>query len=226
VPFRVGETLTYDVSWSLIPLTAGTAVATVREKRASFNSTAYYVVVEGRPTPMVASLYPLFYKMDSLIDVYGLLSQYGSLYSEEGSDRRTSTTRFDRAKRRAFFEHKTDTTVAADFAIPPETQDGLAVFYMIRGRAFKPGERLTIPVTDSGALYTTQVDVGTRLESVRVPHSEGMAWKLNVNLTDADNQPVWKNVALWISNDERRLPVKMQAELPVGAFILALKQAR
>ena len=175
---------------------------------------------------MVAALYPLFYKMDSLIDSYGLLSQYGSLYSEKGRIDACRPLGSIVQSGAPFFEHKTDTTVAADFAMPPETQDGLAVFYMIRGRAFKPGERLTIPVADSGALYTTQVDVGARLESVRVPHSETMAWKLNVSLTDADNQPVWKNVALWISNDERRLPVKMQAELPVGAFVLALRQAR
>ena len=54
VPFRVGETLTYDVSWSSF-VTAGTAVATVKEKKPSFNSTAYYIVAEGRPTREVAA---------------------------------------------------------------------------------------------------------------------------------------------------------------------------
>ncbi len=225
VPFKVGETLNYDVSWSLFPVTAGKAVATVREKKPSFDSTAYYIVVEGRPVPMVAAVYSVYYKMDTLLDSVGLLSQRGSLYSEERSDRRTSTTRFDRAKRRAFFEQKTDTTVAADFAVPVQTQDGLAAFYALRGRAFKAGDRVTIPVADSGSLYTTQVEVGP-LESVSVPFGRTNAWKLKLGITDAANQPVWKDIALWISNDARRLPVKMQAELPVGAFVLELREAR
>src|SRR6185295_10975987 len=67
VPFHVGETLTYDVSWSAY-VTAGTAVATVKEKKPSFNSTAYYIVAEGRPTPLVAKLYSLYYKLDTLLD--------------------------------------------------------------------------------------------------------------------------------------------------------------
>src|SRR5512135_857979 len=63
VPFHVGETLTYDVSWSSY-VTAGTAVATVKEKKSSYNSTAYYIVAEGRPTPLVEKLYSLYYKLD------------------------------------------------------------------------------------------------------------------------------------------------------------------
>lgn len=224
VPFKVGETLTYDVSWSSF-LVVGTAVTSVKGKKPSLNSTAYYVVVEGRPLPLVARLYALYYKMDSLIDAYGLLSQSGSLYSEEGSDRRTTTTRFDRGTRRAFFEHKTNTTISGDIPVPPQTQDGLAAFYSLRGRTFQSGERLTIPVANSGSLYTTQVEVGAP-EAVTVPLGQVSAWKLKVAITDAANQSVWKDIALWISNDARRLPVKMQVELPMGAFVLALREAR
>src|SRR3954447_2135571 len=50
VPFGVGETLDYDVGWSSY-LTAGTATLSVREKKPSYGSTAYYVVAEGGATP-------------------------------------------------------------------------------------------------------------------------------------------------------------------------------
>src|SRR6266568_2197071 len=96
VPFKVGETLTYDVSWSTF-LTAGTAVLTVQEKKPSYNSTAYYIVAEGRPTPLLAKLYSLYYKMDTLLDSFTLLPHRGSVYSEEGSKHRFKSTRFDRA---------------------------------------------------------------------------------------------------------------------------------
>ena len=224
VPFKVGETLTYDVSWSSF-LVAGTATTTVREKRPSYDSTAYYVAAEGRPLPMLARLYNLYYKMDALVDSRTLLSQRGSLYAEDGNERRVAATRFDRAKRRAFFELQTDETAKVDYAVPPETQDGLAVFYAIRTRSFKAGDRIVTPVADGGSLYTVSADVAA-VETVRVPLGEFSAWNLKASIVNAQGQAVWKDVAIWISNDARRLPVKLQAELPLGHFVLALRDAR
>ena len=53
VPFRVGEALTFDVSWSQF-ITAGTATTRVVEKKPSSGSTAYAIVADGRPVPLVA----------------------------------------------------------------------------------------------------------------------------------------------------------------------------
>ena len=222
VPFSVGETLTYDVSWSSF-IVAGTATVRVAEKKPSFNSTAYYIVVEGRPVPLVAKLYNLYYKMDTLLDSVTLLSQRGSLYSEEGTGRTLGATRFDRTARRAFYERQQDTTEKVDYAVPAGTQDGLAVLYALRGRVFKAGEAFDIPVADGGSLYTVRVQVGT-LGPVQVPVGQFTAWNLKVGITDAQSQPVWKNNEVWISNDARGLPVKLQAELPVGHFVLTLRE--
>jgi hypothetical protein len=220
VPFKVGETLSYDVSWSAV-LVAGNATARVVENKGD----AYALVVEGRPVPMLARLYNLYYRMESLLDSGTLLSQRGVLYSEEGSDKTTGTTRFDRSSRRAYYERQAEGTAKTDLPIPAGTQDGLAAFYAIRAHAFKPGERFALPVADSGSMYSVQIDVA-QPESVRVPLGELNAWKLTVGITDAQSQPVWKNIVLWISNDARRLPLKMQAELPVGSFVLVLREAR
>lgn len=220
VPFRVGETLSYDVSWSAV-LVAGNATARVAENKGD----AYAFVVEGRPVPLLARLYNLYYRMESLLDSGTLLSQRGTLYSEEGTDKTTGTTRFDRPARRAYYEREADTNSKIDFPIPAGTQDGLAAFYAIRAHAFKAGERISIPVSDSGSMYTVQIDVA-QPESIRAPVGEFSAWKLTAGIADAQGQPVWKNIALWVSNDTRRLPVKMQAELPVGSFVLVLREAR
>src|SRR5688572_11986367 len=66
VPFAAGERLSYSVSWSSY-VTAGHALMSVVEKKPSYGSTAYYVVVEGRPTSLLSKLYDLYYKADSLI---------------------------------------------------------------------------------------------------------------------------------------------------------------
>ena len=224
VPFKVGETLVYDVSWSSF-LVAGTATTTVQEKRPSYGSTAYYVVTEGRPLPLLARLYNLFYKMDTLVDSRTLLSQRGSLYAEEGAEHRLAATRFDRTARRAFFERQTGQTERHDYAVPQGTQDGLAVLYALRARALKAGDRVVTPVADGGSLYTLSAEVAAP-EAVRVPRGQFSAWSLKVGIADEQGQAIWKNAAVWISDDGRRLPVKMQAELPIGQFVLALREAR
>jgi len=224
VPFHVGETLTYDVSWSSY-VTAGTAVATVKEKKPSFNSTAYYIVAEGRPTPLVSKLYSLYYKLDTLLDSYTLLPQRGSVYSEEGSRHRFRTTRFDRTARRAFFEYQTASTIKTDFAVSPVVQDALSAVYVLRAVPFAAGDRMTMPVCDNGTNYKVQIDIGAA-ERVRTPMGDVTAWKVRPTVFDEKNKPVGRNMAIWMSDDARRVPVKFQAELPVGSFNLVLREAR
>ena len=224
VPFSVGETLTYDVSWSSV-LMAGTATVSVQDKRPSQGSSAYVIVAEGRPIPLVARLYQLYYKMDTLVDSVSLLSQRGSLYAEEGSARRTSITQFDRPRRRVLFEEQSASPVKMGYAVPAGTQDGLSTLFWLRTRAFQPGQRLTFPVADSGTLYTVDVRVGSP-EPVKTALGDKMAWHLSGTIKDADGNSEWKNIGAWISTDPRRLPVKLQAELPLGAFVLSLRGAK
>jgi hypothetical protein len=77
----------------------------VQAKRPSYNSVAYYVVAEARPTPLVSKLYTLYYKADVLMDVYTLLPQRAGVYSEEGQRHQMKVTTFNNAARKATFEH-------------------------------------------------------------------------------------------------------------------------
>lgn len=225
VPFKVGETLTFDVSLASY-MVAGTAITSVRERRVGDGAApAYYIVAEGRPLPLLSRLYSLYYKMDTLLDAATLLPRRMTLYSEEGSQTRLGTTRFDRVARKAFFERSGTATVKADVSVPPQVQDGLSALYAIRASSFTAGTRLSYPIIDEGSVYTVSMQA-TNTERVRVPLGEINAWKLGVQIVDAQGDPVATNVGLWISNDARRLPVKMQADLPVGSFTLALREAQ
>jgi hypothetical protein len=224
VPFRVGETLTFDVAYSTY-LVAGTATSTVTEKKASEGSTAYLIVADGRPLPMIARMFALYYKMDTLFDSVTGLSQRSSLYTEEGSRRRTATTRFDRRAGKAFFELQGEGAAKDEFAVPADVQDGLSTLYALRTRAYKAGERFTIPIADDGVLYRAAVET-TGPEHMKMRLGEFDAWNLKITVTNPAGEQVGKNMAVWLSNDARRLPLKLQADLAVGSFALALKEVR
>src|SRR4029077_13600299 len=153
------ETLEYDIGWASF-VTAGNATITVREKRASYGSPAYYIVAEGRPTTLVSKLYTLYYKADTLLDVYSLLPQRGSLYSEEGKRHRMRSTTFDQAAKKATYQVETRTVVKKDLAVPGFTQDALSAIYVLRSIPFKPGEKFNMPVTDNGQVDKVQMQVG------------------------------------------------------------------
>ena len=223
VPFRVGETLTYDVSWSQF-LTAGTAVSKVVEKKPASGSTAYAIVADGRPLPLVARFYPVYYKMDSLLDSFSMLSHETSLYSEEKGRKRQSSMRFDRAARRVFYEAPSE-SLKENFEVPANVQDGLATLYAVRAHAFKTGEHFSIPVADDGSLYSVEFDTRGP-ERVRVPLGDLEAWNLKLTILDSKRQPAATNNAVWISTDARRLPLKLQSDLAVGSFVLALREAQ
>jgi hypothetical protein len=224
VPFAVGERLAYDVTYSSY-LVAGTAVTTVQDKRpASPGGPSYSIVVEGRPIPMLANLYRLYYKMDTLLDSVTLLPHRGSIYTEEGPRKRTASTRFDRATNKALFEVQAETSGRLEFDVPPQVQDGLSALYVLRTMTFKPGDTISLPVADEGVVYTLRASVaGT--ERVSVPLGEFNASILKVAITDPNGQPAAANAAMWISTDTRRLPLKMQADLAVGSFVLLLRTA-
>jgi len=224
VPFQVGETLIYDVSW-LSYVTAGTVTTTVKEKKPSFDSTAYYIVAEGRPSALVSKLYSLYYKMDTLVDVYTLLPQRGSVYSEEGKRHRFKTSRFDHAAHKVFFEYESSGKVTDTFAVQPYVQDALSAIYVLRAIPLENGARVTMPVTDNGTNYKVQVDAAPA-DRIKTPMGETAAWKLKLAITDAAGKSQGRNFALWMSNDARRLPMKLQAELPIGSFSLTLHEVK
>ena len=223
VPFATGEVLEFDVGWSSY-LTAGTATVSVKEKKPSYDSVAYYVVAEGQPTPLLSKLYTLYYKADSLIDAYSLLPQRGSLYVREGKRQRMKTTTFNQAAKTAKYEVQTATRVERDLSIPAFTQDALSALYVLRSIPMKPGEKFNMPVTDAGDIYKVQMQVGV-VEPVKSGIGTVNGLKIVPVVTTTKGTPP-RGLALWLSDDARRLPLKIEAQLAVGKFTVTLRSAR
>jgi hypothetical protein len=223
VPFKPGEVLEYDIGWSSY-LTAGSAVLTVREKKPSYNSVAYYITAEGRPTPLLSKLYTLYYKADTLIDAFTLLPQRGSLYVEEGKRRRMKTTTFNHPAKQAKYEVQSATHVERTLTLPGFTQDALSALYVLRSIPMKAGDRFNMPVTDAGDVYKVQMQV-IAVEPVTTPLGTINALKIVPLITAPKGAPPPKGIAIWISDDARRLPLRIEAQLAVGRFTVALRKA-
>jgi len=224
VPFTAGETLEYDVGWSSY-LTAGTATLAIREKKPSYGSVAYYAIAEGRATGLVAALYHVYYKADTLLDVYSLLPQRGSVYGEEGRRRRTRTTRFDQAKRTAQYQVTPGAGPQKPIALPGPTHDALSVVLALRMLRLHEGSSVMLPVSDGGRVFRVQATVRERRRlSTRL--GELMAWRIEPAIVGDSGEIGASKLTLWLSDDAQRWPLLMEAEMPVGRFTLTLRSAR
>jgi len=222
VPYAVGERLAYDVSWSSY-MTAGTLVLDVQAKKPSFNSTAYYVVAEAQTSGLLAKLYTLYYKADTLIDAYSMLPQRGSVFSKEGSRQRMKVTTFDHGKKQGRFEMQTASRMVKDLGLGTATQDLLSAIYALRTIAPKAGEKFSMPVSDSGWLYQVTWTVG-QVEPVKMASGQTVqALRVTPRATDEKGQTVGAGSVLWLSTDGAFKPVRLEASAPVGRIVLALK---
>lgn len=219
VPFKVGEVLSYDISWSTT-VTAGTATMAVKERRASGSSAAYYLVTEGRPTTLLDKLYHLYYKVETMLDTKTLQPSMSKVFSDEkGRTKLRSMTFTGRTtyefspKTNAPFEKRT---------MPALALDPLSAVYVIRAIPLRAGQSFVMPIVDGSDVYNARWQVAGP-EAVTTPAGAFSAWRLTPALSDLQGKAVTKNkVTLWLSNDARKLPLKLQAGLPVGNFVLTL----
>lgn len=219
VPFKVGEVLSYDVSWSTY-LTAGTATMSVKERRASGASSVYDLVAEGTPTTLLDKLYHLYYKAETLLDTKTLQPMLSTVYSNERSRTKLRSMRFTgrttyefSPKTNAPFEKKT---------MPALALDPMAAVYVIRAIPLRAGQSFVMPIVDGPDTYNARWTIAGP-EPITTPAGSFSAWRLTPALSDAQGKPVAnRKVTLWMSDDARKLPIKLQAGLPVGNFVLTL----
>jgi hypothetical protein len=80
-------------------------------------------------------------------------------------------------------------------------------------------------VSDSGETFDVQVTVAGR-EPVRAAGRTVQAWKVLPVVLDERGHPADdRKMALWISDDTQRLPLRLEAEFAVGTFNLTLTSA-
>ncbi len=220
VPFKVGEVLTYDVSWSTY-LTAGTATMTVKERKAIAGGGAVYdLVAEGRPAPLLDKMYHVYYKAETLLNTRTLQPSIATVYSDERGRTKLRTIRFTG---RTTLEYEPKANAPAEKrTMPALSQDPLAAMYVMRALPLKAGQVLTMPIVDGPDMFNARWQISGP-EPITPTVGVTQAWRLTPTLTDGQGKPVSsRKMSMWLSNDARRLPLKLEVALSAGSFTLTL----
>jgi hypothetical protein len=224
VPFKVGEVLTYEVSWAGY-VSGGMATLAIKERRpAGPGHAAYYMVAEAKPSSLIERLYHLYYKAESIMDTETLRPAFATMYSDERGRTRLRTMKF-LSNGQVDVEVKTRTLIQARVQVPPQSLDPISALYTLRATPLRQGQTTVLTFVNNGTMYRLRAYAAGR-ESLASGLGPMPAWRLELAVTDDNGRPATtRALTLWLSDDARRLPLRVQVGLPVGNFSLNLARA-
>ena len=208
------ESLTYNVEWRLIH------AGTVKIDRANSSMTMRL---------QSAGLVSKLYKVDDLYTVThdGGCATSLHLVANEGRRRRDTRVTFDRTRNRADYLERDlvkNSIVKQDsIEIPNCVYDVVGALHALRGMKIEIGKSIEVGVTDGKKFAAVRVEAQER-ESVKVKGNKTPAIRYEAFLFNGVIYPRKARLFLWLTDDSRKLPVKVEVKMsfPIGTITLNL----
>jgi len=217
------ESLTYSVSWSNI-FTAGIAVLEVGSETLPEGRSALSFVITGHSTGVVEELFHVHDMARSTFDPLIGQSLSYNLKEVYGKKQRRRELTFDTAHGTVISKLNDDATEI--LPVPVHVLDPLSALYVLRMMDnFTIGKSTVLSVFESGKNWSVEIQVLGR-EKVTTPAGEFDAIKLR---TYPRYEGVFLNkgvVFLWLSDDDRKIPLLIKSSLKVGSFVLTLTERK
>jgi hypothetical protein len=216
---RQPEFFQYEAEWRLIR--AGTAEYRVDPQRLATGLKLF-------STGLVARLI-------KIEDVYaashaaGWCTLSAQMDTHEGRRRRESRVVFDREKKRSSYVErdlvKNAVVNEKELDIPACVHDVLGALEWLRARRLEPGQTADIPVSDGKKLVSAKVE-SLQKETLRTKAGAFNTVKHEAFLFNGVLYGRKGRLFVWISDDDRRLPVQVRVQLPfyVGTITLSLEK--
>ena len=225
LPFKPGEKLTYDISWSNL-IQAGTAVMEVREEEKADGHIVYHLISTAHSSRMLSKFYTVSDTIVSVFDVENLRPVSFSLDQSHGKRKK---------KRDMTFNHKEGkegiATVLSDgqqntYPVPPDIQDPLSSLYYVRTKQdFIVGKPIIVNVHEDDKNWAVEVYVLGK-EKLKTSFGELNTIKLK---TYPKYEGVFQNkgeIYIWLTDDARKIPVLMKSTISIGSIVSTLVDAQ
>lgn len=218
LPFAPGETLVYQVNWSVFP--AGHVVA----KLARIDSEAgddYEVETTANSSGFVSLLFKVQDEFHSIFNPNSLCSQRIWKTVNEGHRHKKTLIVFDSTKHQAILDERdlnkpNAPPKHAEHEIPGCVEDVLSVFYYLRTQPLKVGERLEVPVNDGSKTHVVTVQVQAR-EQIQTPLGPRMALRVEPTVFGGLYKRKGR-MLVWFSDDKRHIPLRIKAMINIGSI--------
>lgn len=231
LPFRGGETLTYEVSFSKLIFsgTIGEITMTVSNKDEPQEPS----FIELKAEAVSKGFFPKLFGMKVNDHIISLVSpaDFGLHTSvtriEEGARRREKKSIINRQVGRVTFierdlANETAKPKIKEGASPGWVLDVLSAIYFLRTQELKAGDVIPVPVSDEGKTYNIEVVVD-KSEEVKVEGRKFEATRLDVKAFDGRFVRRSGEMSIWVSEDSLRLPVRARIKSSGATVTIKLK---
>jgi len=217
LPFCAGERLVYTLRWAA--LTAGESSIEVMPPTEVDGEPALHFRMQARTTEFV----DFFYKVRDTVDAYTDTGLNRSLLylkkQHEGSYKRDITVRFFWDRFKAQYSNLTNGP-KEPIGVYPDTFDPLTVFYAFRVMPLEVGGTVLRSVTDGVKCVLGRATVLAR-ETVEVPAGTFDCYLVEPDLSHVGGvfrKSPGAALHVWVTADERRIPVRISSKVAVGQF--------
>jgi hypothetical protein len=208
LPFRVGEQLNYQVFLPSIPSAVAQATFQVRARSKYFNKDGVLFALNATTTNALQNIFFASDQINSYTDPKTLLPFQTELNLAEGRKRSNTKLTINQ-------DHGTATTESGDrIEIPVGTHDYLSFFYALRTFNLVPPRRSAVSILVNNKPKTLFISALKR-EPVQLGSQTISA--IQVSLTTDDAEADKYQLRVWLSDDDRRLPLRITAVTKLGA---------
>jgi hypothetical protein len=148
---------------------------------------------------------------------------------EQGKRVRTSEALFDYAGKRVEWTERDpnnqgEAPRVVTAALEGPTQDIVSAVYFLRTLPLKPGHTVSLSISDSGRVYQVPARVVAEKKKMKSVLGKVSVVRLDVELF-GEGRPVEGKgkMSLWITDDERRVPIKARLSHDMGQLDITLK---
>lgn len=222
------ETLYYSVSYNVIPITAGSITITVTPSDKYPKAQCIFAV--GKSNNFVDA----FFKVrDTLISYYNketFLPYEFSRKAHEGNYHKTFDYSWSREKNAIYSDiHKIGRWKRRDtIPLKPETFDMLSMAWFVREVNFEDynkNDLIPIRVLIDDKIYDLHVRYLGE-ETVKISREKRPCHVFSPLLVEGDVFKGGENMKIWVTKDEYRLPVILEAKIIVGAVKAVLDYSK
>jgi hypothetical protein len=217
--FGLGERLEYEISYGF--LTAGVVVFEIAPNFAVMNGRNCYEITA---TLVSASSFEWVYKIQDkykcYLDAEGLFPWRFEQSIKEGDYSKEFTAIFDNANNivRTTTSVKGEKKPDGEFTVTPYSLDIISAFYArtMNVQNMNNGETITLNSFYDNKNYDLKVKILDK-ESVEVPAGEFRSVIVQPMAEEGALIKKAENIAVWISQDERKIPVKVKLDIIIGS---------
>lgn len=207
------EAFHYDISW--IGVHVGKALL-----KASNENGAITITSQVHSSPFISTFYRVEDHAESRV-VNGTPLNF-RIRQHEGKYRSDKETLFDTGSRKVTFINYLKNTRDEHVIEGVLPWDLISGFYYLRTQTLEPGNTSYIDVFDSNRFFKAEI-TALRNERITVPATgEVDAVVVRLILKSEGLFQSTGNILIWLTNDERKIPVRVEAKAPVGYVVAEL----